>query len=783
MEMRPLLGNSKQNIFHWISIIGLLLIIALPLLNLPPWFSPPDWGKTILFRIILSSLLVVLVFEIFFRNAKTSFFSPIQTILKKPIKETLPFWLLLAFFAMNLLATIFSQDPWFSLWGDPHRSGGFVNFVFYVALALFAFLLLRPSQWKFLWNFSFGIGILVSLVGIFQHFSIFSNIFVPLRAQVSSTLGGPWVLGIYLILLSFIALSYGIQERRRLQKFGYLFLFLLFGYIILLTVSQAAYLGFGVGFLFFIFFYPRKLRALKIGAFIGLAAAILILYSLSTLPDHPFSQSDTIQNLTEWKVDQSRLSTWKVSIQAFQERPLLGYGPENFSIGFDAYYDPSLPEISKQPHFGALTSWWDRAHNIFLETAVTTGGFGAFFYLAFFVTLLWMLQRFKKQYSEYALMAHGIQAALLGYLVAAFFGFDGFSTYLILFLLIGFSFSLLYRRDAADNAGEIVQELSVTTQTLYKLPIFLAILLLFTLFIWIFHIRPLQINTQINIAGFFVDQQQCLKVIESMDLLTDMKNPLLDAYIKIQFVDYLRKCQQQLPEQRLELAQKGIDLLKEHVKLRPTYTRSWIFLGGFTNMLLEAEVNATSKDPKRITRLTDEANSYFQEALRQSPKHQETYIEWTKTFLINKDYHGAKKKAQECIGLNTEIGECWWLLGRAELSLGNTQEGNNAIQQAAQRDYPLSEEEKKNEDMSERRIAALLQLINAHLASQNYIELVQLYVELVELRPEAAYYGSLAVAYREIEEFEKARDTALKVQELDPTLQTEVKLFINSLPL
>jgi len=77
----------------------------------------------------------------------------------------------------------------------------------------------------------------------------------------------------------------------------------------------------------------------------------------------------------------------------------------------------------------------------------------------------------------------------------------------------------------------------------------------------------------------------------------------------------------------------------------------------------------------------------------------------------------------------------------------------------------------------------LLQLINAHLTAQNYPELIKVYEQLVQLRPQAQHYASLATAYKEVGEFEKARDTALKVQELDPTLQAEVELFINSLPL
>lgn len=766
------------SIFSWIYLGGLFLIIALPLLNLPPWFSPPDWGKAVVFRIIFLTLLLVLLFHTLFQSKTTGFFSSLKTTIKQPIKEVLPFWLLLGFLGMNFLATVFSQDPWFSLWGDPQRGGGFVNFALYIIFALFTFSFLQVSRWKLVWNFALGIGFLVSLVAIFQQFSIFSNIFVPLKTQVSSTLGGPWLLGIYLILLAFIALSYGIQEKVQLRKFVYFFLFLLFGYIILLTVSQAAYVGFTVGLLYFLFFYPRKSPTLKTLTILGLAIATLALFYLSTHPEHSLSQNYIIQNLTEWRVDQSRLSTWKVSLQALQDRPFLGYGPENFSIGFDAYYDPTLPNINKQPPFGTVTTWWDRAHNIFFDTAVTTGIFAALIYLLFFATLLWKLQQLKRKKPEYSLIAHGIQAALLGYLAADFFSFDGFSTYITLFLVVGLSFSLLYRNNSETILEEDLTEKPKDDSLLFKLPLSIAIGLFFLLFIWIFHIQLFQINTQLNIAEFLVDQQECSQVIEAMDEIQQTKNPLLDSYANIQLVDYIRKCQQQLPHRKTELAQKGIELLKEHVELRPTYTRSWIFLGGFTNMLLEAETNAESKNLDQITVLKDEAHSYFGKAAQLSPGHQEIYTEWAKTFLIVKDYEGAKLKATECLALHEEIGECWWIVARAEISLGNIEEGNDALKIAALWGYPP----KPPQNPQILYVTALLQLINAHLESLNYSGVAEVYEELIAIQPEPQYYASLAVAYKENGEFEKARETALKVLELDPTLRGQVELFIKSLP-
>lgn len=86
-----------------------------------------------------------------------------------------------------------------------------------------------------------------------------------------------------------------------------------------------------------------------------------------------------------------RFSAWQITLKAIKEKPIFGWGPENLSIGFDKYYDPSLPYISKE-----WGGWWDRAHNIILDTAATFGIPAVIIYLALFAVLFWQLQKSKK---------------------------------------------------------------------------------------------------------------------------------------------------------------------------------------------------------------------------------------------------------------------------------------------------------------------------------------------------------------------------------------------------
>lgn len=67
---------------------------------------------------------------------------------------------------------------------------------------------------------------------------------------------------------------------------------------------------------------------------------------------------------------------WQMGLKGWQEKFWLGWGPENFNIPFAKYFDAELP----------LTRdvWYDRVHNIVLDTGVTSGILGLISYLAIF---------------------------------------------------------------------------------------------------------------------------------------------------------------------------------------------------------------------------------------------------------------------------------------------------------------------------------------------------------------------------------------------------------------
>ena len=219
MKKKTKIKNNQENVnsknkFYWLHLTGFFVILSLPLLNLPPWFSPPDWGKTIIFRIILSLMIFLFIWQILYKTKNDYLSSIIQNISNKKSNVFLGFWLLIAVFGIFLLSTIFSQEPYFSFWGSPYRSGGFLNFGFYIIFAVLAFLLIKTKDWQKIWDFSIIIGIFVSFIAVFQQYGLFGKALIPYSYRPPSTIGGPIFLAIYLLLLCFYALAFLLTKKK-----------------------------------------------------------------------------------------------------------------------------------------------------------------------------------------------------------------------------------------------------------------------------------------------------------------------------------------------------------------------------------------------------------------------------------------------------------------------------------------------------------------------------------------------------------------------------------------
>ncbi len=794
------------------------MILALPLLSVPPWFHPASWAKSIVFRIIFSVLIFLFIWEILFNKERLKLFW--QRIRRGPV--ALPFWLLVALLGIFSLATIFSLDPRFSFWSSPYRGGGFLTFGLCIMFAILLFLILRKRDWQKIIDFTLAVGALVALIAIFQKLGLFSEYMIAYTWRPVSTMGGPIFLALYLVLLVFLSLAFGITTKGKKKIFYFSCLILLF-IGILLAATRAIFLGLGIGFLFFIFFYPvrsisnerysKKIVWLKILTGVILISGILGIFWLRDRPQFvqtleenkifgaTFERSWQIlggeSSITKYII-RSRGGGWQVLFEGIKDRPLLGYGPENLSIAFDKYYDSSLPGIRKGP--GGSGGWWDRGHSFIFDISISAGIPALIIYLSLFGVLFWQLQKIKRNQRQSAIIsenqnpiiAHGLQTTFIGYLTANLFSFDVFATYLISFLLITYSLYLISSNRKDTEQFSVVQrnnqrKFSGQSELKPWKYVFLVVLFCFlTWFIWSANIKPLQVNKEINEVGFYLDKvksvarenpalakQQYLKLLEKMDKILD-SHTFIDNYLRLNYIDLITPGTKIIPEKRLELSVKATQLLEECIKLRPYYTRSWIYLGVYTNNLIKE-----SSDELEIREeLIKKAYSYLEKANQLSPKRPEVFVRWIETDLLNRKYLEAKEKSEQCINFNPDFGDCWWTKALSLFALDQIEKATECMEIAAQKGYSI---EARNALSSLVKVYVKLAKDTGEL--KYYETLAGLYQKLIGIEyGNFQYHASLAFVYKELGEYDKAREEAMIVVDLSPESKENVEAFLKSLP-
>lgn len=124
----------------------------------------------------------------------------------------------------------------------------------------------------------------------------------------------------------------------------------------------------------------------------------------------------------------TRPIVWEFSKQAISDRPLFGWGVDNFDRVFQTYYDPSILELKNGGE-----AWLDRAHNIFIDQTVETGYVGLIAYIAVYLTiivsLLYVLSRSKDRDDQ--VLAVVLLTYFVGHILELQTAFDTTITYVL----------------------------------------------------------------------------------------------------------------------------------------------------------------------------------------------------------------------------------------------------------------------------------------------------------------------------------------------------------------
>ncbi len=361
-------------------VLTLIFIIPfIPLVVTTSLFFPYITGKNFIFRI-----LVELAFGGWVALA-------IASPLYRP-RATWFTWLLVIFLGIIGIADILSPDPFKSFWSSFERMEGYITLLHLFGYFLIASTVLSTQKlWIRFFQTSIGVSIAVSFHSIFQLAGI-SAIYQS-ASRVEATVGNASYLATYMLIHIFLTLFLLIREdRSRPMKYVYSAFSVLQMLTLYETATRGALLGVFSGFLTFgciillMKHDMKSLRKIALAGFLvfGIGITLLFVFKDTALirRSTPLARFSSISSAQAGP----RLSLWNIAWQGLKERPLLGWGQENFNYVFNKYYDPKMY---------AQEQWFDRTHNIFFDWLIVGGVLGLAGYCALYGYTFFALWRGK----------------------------------------------------------------------------------------------------------------------------------------------------------------------------------------------------------------------------------------------------------------------------------------------------------------------------------------------------------------------------------------------------
>lgn len=369
----------------------------------------------------------------------------LKQVIKSPL--TIAITLFTTFF---LLACLFGVDPSFSFWSSFERGeGGFQILHFLLFFVLLSVLMREKKDWHLVLYFALVGGLLMFFYGVFAGIGkpgFIGPQFKDPGFRFQGSIGNPAYVAAYTIFMMFYAL-YLFFDRHKNKLLGIETLVLggffgVFFATFFLAATRGAFLGLigavVAGLIYFAYHNKKWRNWLLPTSLLIVALVVTSVYFKNTpfIKSLPGSRIFDISFTT--KTFRDRALIWRMALDGFKARPILGWGPENFINVFDQHYNTAMFEPSAG--FGA---WFDRAHSVFLDYLTETGILGLLSYLSIFgIIFLEIFSAHKTSGSQPQNNTPTIVGAIMfampvAYLIQGIVLFDVFTIYLPLFLYLG----------------------------------------------------------------------------------------------------------------------------------------------------------------------------------------------------------------------------------------------------------------------------------------------------------------------------------------------------------
>ena len=387
--------NLAENSFlHKVLRIALIFTpFIFTLLYVPGFLYPAVFPRAIFLYSVISVILIIWLIYVF-RYEKL--------ILPKNWLTAAILIYILTLFISGITGGHFEH----SFFGDYSRTSGIIIFIYIAAWYLASASVFRPKDWVNTFRALLFSGVVLAVISLLGINGLAQSAFNFLD-QGGSLFSNNTFSGIYYVFAFFFGVILFAKESSWRWQVGYavaMFIILVNPDILNFQLWQdpsmikevfknpvlasgtarASSAVMGIGIVLTLILYV--IHRIRVSIVVKGVIFLLIFVSLLSV-SVPFIWSVAAQkgfgyDLLTSQSDYQRPMLWGYGMQAFKERPLLGYGPNNFEY---ALQDTLTSDI----FFLKGGNWADKAHNSLIDSLVETGIVGTLVMLFIFLTASW----------------------------------------------------------------------------------------------------------------------------------------------------------------------------------------------------------------------------------------------------------------------------------------------------------------------------------------------------------------------------------------------------------